>query len=649
MKVIIIGGVAGGASTAARLRRLDENAEIIILEKGDEVSYANCGLPYHIGGVIPHRDALLVQTPEKLHAALNVDVRVRSEVMAIDTDSKTVTVRHRDNDETYIESWDKLVLCPGGVPIRPPTPGDDHPKLFTLQNVADMDRIKRQVDAGARRAVIIGGGFIGIEMAESLRERGLHVDLVEKQGQILVFLDIEMAHELEGHMLRHGVRIHLNNSVQAFHADGDGIVCELAHGEHLHTDFVISAIGVRPSTALALSAGISLGPHGGIQVDEHMRTSNPDIYAAGDAVEVRDFVTGESALVPLAGPANRQGRTVADNIAGRPSRFAPVLGTSVLKVFDMTAGSTGASEKRLQQAGIAFRKIYIHPSGHASYYPGTAMMHLKLLFAPEDGKVLGAQVVGFDGVDKRIDVLAVALRAGLTVYDLEELELAYAPPYGSAKDPVNMAGFVAANVLRGDAPHWYAEQYPLQTADSLLLDVRSEAEYARWHIPGSQHIPHTQLRARLSELPRDKALLVYCRTGFRSYLAVRILRQSGFTHAATLSGGSMTFNAVHKKQRLGHRLHPEVAHGNESQADLVTASGNVFNLDTRGMNCPLPIEALENKLAEISAGDEVIINASDPIFLSHLPCWCSSYGHWLLDVQRTELGLQARIRKGGEM
>lgn len=648
MKVVIIGGVAGGASTAARLRRLDESAEIIILEKGDEVSYANCGLPYHIGGVIPRRDALLVQTPEKLHAALNIDVRVRSEVIAIDAAAKTVIVR-RHNGETYTETWDKLVLCPGGVPIRPATPGDSHPKIFTLQNVADMDRIKRQVDADARRAVIIGGGFIGIEVAESLRGRGMHVDLVEKQGQILPFLDLEMAHELEAHMLRHGVRIHLNNSVHEFHGDGDSIACELAHGERLRADFVVSAIGVRPSTALAQSAGIALGPRGGIRVDEHMRTSHPDIYAAGDAVEVRDLVTGQAALVPLAGPANRQGRVVADNIAGRPSRFAPVQGTSIIKVFDMTAGCTGASERRLQQDSIAHRKIYVHPSGHAGYYPGTAAMHLKLLFAPVDGKLLGAQVVGFDGVDKRIDVLAVALRAGLTVYDLEELELAYAPPYGSAKDPVNMAGFVAANLLRGDAPHWYAEQYPEQTADSLLLDVRSVSEYARWHIPGALNIPHTQLRASLDTLPRDKPLLVYCRTGFRSYLALRILKQAGFASVATLSGGTLTFSALHEKQSLGYRLNPEEAHGNEALVELVEASGRVFDLDARGLHCPGPIEALQGKLADIGVGDEVVISASDPVFLSHLPCWCSSYGHWLLDTREIDAGVQARIRKGAAM
>ncbi len=544
MKLVVIGGVAAGASAAARARRLDENAEIVILERGFHVSFANCGLPYHIGGSIQERDALLLQTPESLGAMLDLDVRIGHEAVSIDRQARTVRVRQVESGRTYTESYDKLVLCPGAQPLRPPLPGIDHRRVFVLRNVDDMDQIKAVVDGGAQAAVVIGGGYIGVEMAENLRERGLDVDLVEMVDQIMPPLDREMARDLEDHMGWHGVRLHLGVAAAAFGDDGDRVRVELVDGTVITADLVIMSAGVQPDTELAVAAGLETGARGGIKVDPHMRTSDPAIYAAGDAVEVIDTITGAPAQIPLAGPANRQGRIVADHICGRDSVYAGTQGTAIVKVFDMTGGGTGASEKALVRSGLPFRKVYLHPSGHAGYYPGTAPMHIKVLFAPDTGRLLGAQVVGYDGVDKRLDVLAVALRAGLTVFDLQDLELAYAPPYGSAKDPVNMAGFVAANLLQGYIECWYPEEYPEHTATGILVDVRSPHEFAEWHIPGARNLPVDDLRTSLDSLDRQTPVFLYCKVGFRSYLAYRILKQRGFT-VATLSGGMLTFCGYH--------------------------------------------------------------------------------------------------------
>ncbi len=434
MKVVIVGGVAAGMSTAARLRRLDEQASIVVLEKGGFVSFANCGLPYHIGGVIQERESLLLQTPQSLKAALNLDVRTGHTALAIDRASRTVQVVETASGRKYDEAYDKLVLCPGALPLKPLLPGMEHPRLFVLRNIEDMDRIKSVVDGGAHSAVVIGGGYIGVEMAENLRERGLDVDLVEMLPQLMPPLDREMARDLEAHMQAHGVRLHLGTAAAEFRDAGGRIAVGLKDTSTIVADFAIMAAGVRPDASLAQAAGLELGPRGGIRVDAHLRTSDQDIYAAGDAIEVLDAVTGEAGVIPLAGPANRQGRLVADNLAGRDARYAGTQGTAIVKVFDMTGGGTGATEKTLNRLGRAYRKVYLHPSGHAGYYPGSAQMHLKVLFAPDSGRLLGAQAVGYDGVDKRLDVLATALRAGMTVEDLANLELAYAPPYGAAKD-----------------------------------------------------------------------------------------------------------------------------------------------------------------------------------------------------------------------
>lgn len=572
MKVVVIGGVAGGASAAARARRLSEEAEIVVLERDHYVSFANCGLPYHIGGTIKEREKLLLQTPKSLKESLDIDVRVGHEVVEVDRENKQVAVVELDGGRRYTERYDKLVLCPGADAVRPPIPGVDHPKIFVLRNIPDMDAIKAEVDIGARSAVVVGGGFIGIEVAEAFRERGMTVDLVELQQQLMPPIDPEMAHDLAYHMESHGVSLHLGTRAEAFEDAADRVAVTLGNGESLTADLVVLAIGVRPAAALAKQAGLELGPRGGIKVDRHMRTSDPDIYAAGDAVEVIDTVTGEPTLIPLAGPANRQGRIVADHIFGRASAYQSTQGTAVVKVFDMTCGSSGASEKTLRRLGRAYRKIYIHPSGHAGYYPGTAPMHLKLLFSPEDGKVLGVQVAGYDGIDKRVDVLATAIRAGLTVYDLERLELAYAPPYGSAKDPVNMAGFVASNVLRGDVKFWYAEQYPEIAEKGIIIDVRTQQEYDKWHIPGAVNIPLRALRERIREVPVEGPVLLYCRVGFRSYLAYRILCQSGFEQAAVLAGGSKTFNCYHRTVlATGKPGVPFVAHAEEEMAEMPEA------------------------------------------------------------------------------
>ncbi|MCX4757225.1 FAD-dependent oxidoreductase [Kitasatospora purpeofusca] len=567
MKTVIVGGVAAGASTGARLRRLDESAEIVILERGRFVSFANCGLPYHIGGAIPERDSLLLQTPESLARSLALDVRTGHEVLRIDRDAKEVEVRDLDAERTYRESYDTLVLCPGADPIRPPIPGADDPQVDVLRDVADMDRVITHLDESASRATVVGGSYIGLELAEALRSRGLETTIVERTDQLMPWLDHEMTRILHYHVRSHDVDVRLSTSAEAIHrGDKSTFTVDLSDGTTLEPDVLVLAAGARPNVELARDAGLEIGPRGGIVVDAHMRTSAPDILAAGDAVETPSLVTGEPMLSMLAGPANRQGRIAADTIAGRDSAYRSTQGTAVVKVFDMTAGGTGLTEAQLRAAGIDFRKVYAHPSGHAAYYPGTAPLFMKVLFDPAEGKLLGAQVLGWDGVDKRIDVLAVAQRAGMTVYDLEHLELAYAPPYGSAKDPVNMVGFLASNLLRGDIHLWYPEDFPQCAERALILDTRTRAEYDAWHIPGAVLIPYTELRERLDEVPRDKPVYTYCRSGFRSYIAYCVLRQGGWD-TAFLSGGTMTYHGFHKTPlATGKAGQPVVTHAEDELA-----------------------------------------------------------------------------------
>jgi len=555
MKVIIVGGVAGGASCAARLRRLDEKAEILMVERGPYVSYANCGLPYHIGGVIEKESSLLVSSEAMLRAFFAIDVRTNCEAMRVSPDKKTVDLRNVATGEVTTESYDKLVLSPGAVTVRPPLPGIDLPGIFQVRTVPDARAIREWIERGSlflagmhkysgfqtvkpkTRAVVIGGGFIGLETAENLIHRGFEVTLVEMLDQVLAPLDREMARIVESYVKRHGLRLALNDGVSGFkQAANESLEVQTKSGKVYPADIVILSLGVRPDTALAKTAGLEIGERGGIRVDEHMRTSNPDIFAVGDAIEVKDFVTGRWSLIALAGPANRQGRIAADVIAGRDSRFRGTQGTSIIGLFGAAAAWTGASEKTLIRIGDKdFEKIYLYPNSHAGYYPGARPIAMKVLFRKSDGRLLGAQALGEDGVDKRISALAMAIQMGATIYDLEESELCYAPQFGSAKDPVNFAGMIAAGVLRGDMPirHWD------EAGEGFLLDVREAFELAVEEAPGAVNIPMGQLRGRLNELPRDREILVICRSGGRAYYATRMLLQNGFK-ARTLSGGMLS-------------------------------------------------------------------------------------------------------------
>ncbi|TSA34842.1 MAG: CoA-disulfide reductase [Verrucomicrobiaceae bacterium] len=538
MKVVIVGGVAGGASCAARLRRLDEKAEILMVDQGPYVSFANCGLPYHVGGTIEKESSLLVADERLFRERFRIDVRTRCEATAISTETKTVELKNVETGKTCIEPYDKLVLSPGAAPIRPPLSGIDLPGIFTVRTVPDARNIREWIEArSAKRAVVVGGGFIGLEMAENLVHRGIEVTVVEMLDQVMPPLDPEIARLVEQHLEKHGVKLALGDAVAGFQESGGGALEVLTKSGAAHpADIVILAIGVRPETSLAKQTGLELGGRGGIRVDAHMRTSNPDIFAVGDAVEVTDFVTGQQTLIPLAGPANRQGRIAADVIAGRDSRYRGTQGTAICGVFGLAVASTGASEKLLVRIGDAdFEKIYINPRSHAGYYPGAKMLSMKVIFRKSDGRLLGAQAAGEDGIDKRIDAIAMAIQMEGTVYDLEEAELCYAPQFGGAKDPVNFAGMVAADVLRNDMPlsHWNSGEA------GFLLDVRDPDEFSGGHAPVAINIPLNGLRERLGELPRDREILVYCHSGQRAYYATRILVQNGFA-AKNISGGILS-------------------------------------------------------------------------------------------------------------
>jgi NADPH-dependent 2,4-dienoyl-CoA reductase/sulfur reductase-like enzyme/rhodanese-related sulfurtransferase len=541
-RVLIVGGVAGGASCAARLRRLDERCEITVFDRGPFVSFANCGLPYYVGDVIADERKLLVASSELFRRRFAVDVHTESEVLRVDRAARTIRVRALRSGAERDERYHALVLAPGAAPIRPPLPGVDLPGVFVLRSIPDSRRIRERLAGGARRAVVVGGGFIGLEMAENLLHRGLEVALLEKLPQLMPPFDPEMAAPLARHLAAKGVTLRLGDGLAGFEAGPNGSLVVLAEsGARLPADLAMLSIGVRPETGLAREAALALGPRGGIAVDAQMRTSDPHIWAVGDAVEVRDVVTGQEAIVPLAGPANRQGRVAAESIAGRETHFRGVQATAVVGVLGMTAASTGASEKGLRRAGIGgFAKVYLHPGHHAGYYPGAQPIHLKLLFSVPDGRVLGAQAVGSEGVEKRIDVIATTLQLGGTVHDLAEAELCYAPQYGAAKDPVNLAGMLAVNVLAGDMP--LADWEALPSADALVVDVREADEWAAGHVPGAVHLPLSELRERFGELPRERELWLYCAAGQRGYYATRFLAQHGF-RPRNLSGGYTTWGA----------------------------------------------------------------------------------------------------------
>lgn len=546
MKLIIIGGVAGGASAAARARRIDESADIVMVERGPDVSFANCGLPYHIGGIIPKRDSLLVSTADRLRERFHLDVRTRTEAVAINRNAKTVRLKDLTKGTTADIPYDRVILAPGAAPIRPAISGVDRPNVFTLRTLGDTDRIKSTVDHGAKRAVIVGGGFIGLELAENFVHRGLSVTLIDRNPQLLAPFDAEMTEPLRSLLLAKGVDIRFNGSVSAIHGDEASLIASLTDGSSIPADLIVLGIGVSPENKLAKEAGLAIGPRGGIVVDDYLRTSDPHIFAVGDAVETDEYGTTERVQIPLAGPANRQGRIAADNALGRSIRYRGTQGTAIIGVFDRIAAMTGASEKLLRHRGTPYRKAYIHPSHHAGYYPGAEGMTLKLLFDPTDGRILGAQGIGGAGVDKRIDIIAMAIQGRMSVFDLEESELCYAPQFGSAKDPVNMLGFVAAGLIRGDHPQIDWETVLADPQAGLLLDVRTPGEFVSGHVPGAINIPVDELRSRLAELPKDRPIRAYCQVGQRGYIATRLLNQSGF-NTANLGGGYRTY--------LLHRSH----------------------------------------------------------------------------------------------
>lgn len=538
MKVVIVGGVAGGASAAARLRRLDEEAEIIMFERGEYISFANCGLPYYVSGVIPKRNSLLVQTPKAMKSRFNIDVRTMSEVVRVHSTHQEVEVKNLTSGETYRESYDYLVLSPGASPIIPDIPGVNLPNVFTIRNVPDSDMVKQYIDTKQpTTAVVIGAGFIGLEMAEALAERGVEVHVLEASDQVMGPLDRDMAAIVHQYMYQQGIKLHLKSQATAIEGSDQAEAVRLADGTTVAAQMVILGIGVRPETELARQAGLTIGSTGGIQVNEYLQTSDPFIYAAGDAVQKQDFLTGRNTLVPMASPANRQGRIIADNICGRKIKYTGAQGTGIVRIMELVCATTGANSKVLKQQNLPHTSVVIHPAPHATYYPGGSQMTLKLLFAPDTGKVLGAQIVGYEGVDKRIDVIATAIRAGMTVFDLQELELAYAPPFSSAKDPVNMAAYTAGNIITGDveAVDWL--QVPeLVKQGAWLLDVRTEREVEKGPIQGVVNIPLDELRSRLDEIPRDRLVAVSCQAGLRSYIATRILRQHYF-EVRNISGG----------------------------------------------------------------------------------------------------------------
>lgn len=542
-KVLIVGGVAGGATTATKFRRLDEHAEIIIFERGEHISFANCGLPYHIGAVIKERDELLLQSVERMHERYRVDVRNFTEITAINREAKTVTAINLLTQETYEENYDILILSPGAKPIIPPIPGLNSNHVFTLRNIPDMDHIIQYIQTNMpKKATVIGGGFIGLEMAENLAEIGLQVTIVEKSNQVMGPLDIEMAATVQNELINHGITVIVNDGIADVENNGQTIVLE--SGKKVESELIILAIGVRPENSLAVDAQLELGERGGIKVNKYLQTSDPSIYALGDAIEVTDYINGKPTMIPLAWPANRQAHIVAHHMKGNHIAYPGTLGTSVVKIFDLTAASTGNNEKILQRLNIPYKVVYTHPLSHAGYYPGAEQMDLKLIFDKETGRIFGAQGVGKSGVDKRIDVIATAIRGGLTVYDLQELELAYAPPFSSAKDPVNMLGYVAANVIDGmmDTVQWHEIDQLIQEGE-FVVDVRREEEYADGHINGSINIPLDELRERLAEFQNKETVYLVCRVGLRGYLAARILEQHDIK-TKNLTGGVTTYNVM---------------------------------------------------------------------------------------------------------
>ena len=645
MNYLIIGGVAGGATVAARLRRMDEKANIILFERGKYVSYANCGLPYYIGDTINNREKLFVQTAKGFTDRFRIDIRTEQEVTAIRPDKKEVEIKNLSTGETYTETYDKLVLSPGAEPLRPGIEGIGSKKIFTLRNVPDTDTIKNYVNTeNPKRAIVVGGGFIGLEMAENLHDLGIQVDVVEMANQVMAPLDFSMAAIVHRQLTDKGVGLHLEDGVSRFEEKDGGVTVHLRSGKQIATDMVLLSIGVRPETKLAKDAGLAIGERGGIAVNDYMQTSDADIYALGDAVEVRHLVTGQPALIPLAGPANKLGRIVADNIVfGNKKKYPGSIGTSIAKVFDLTVAAAGANAKLLQQNNIPYISSYTHGASHAGYYPGAVPLSIKILFAPENGKLLGAQIVGFNGVDKRIEMLAQVIQRGGIVHDLAELEHAYAPPYSSAKDPVNMAGFVAENILNKKSRIIQWRELTELPADTIRIDVRTHDEYKLGTIPGFINIPVDELREHLDELPKEKPIVVTCAVGLRGYLAYRILVQNGFKHVRNLSGGYKTWSVATApiKEIVSHKPEiPESTSYGNSDSQI-----NLLKVDACGLMCPGPVMQLKKNYEALKIGEQLQITATDQAFGKDVTSWCKMTGAELVALENKNGVVAATIRK----
>lgn len=641
-KVLIVGGVAGGASAAARLRRMDETAQIIMFERGEYISFANCGLPYYIGGSIKEKSALTLQTPQSFNKRFDVEVRINNEVISIDKANKTVKVKNTTTGEEYTESYDKLILSPGAEPFKPNIAGIDSERVMTLRNIPDTYKIKDYVDQKKpKSAVVVGGGYIGIEMAENLYDAGLEVTIVELAPHVIAGLDYDMACDVHNHIVSKGVNLILNDGVQAIKEDNAGLTVTLKSVE-LETDLVIMAVGVRPDSKLAKEAGLEVHSKGGIIVNDKMLTSDPDIYAVGDAIQITDFVTKDQGYIPLAGPANKQGRIAADQICGIDSRYKDTQGTGILKAFDLTVAMTGINEAKATEKEIPYEKTFTYSASHASYYPGAVNMSVKLLYTKPEGKILGAQIVGYDGVDKRIDVIATAIRAGMTVFDLTELELAYAPPFSSAKDPVNMAGYVAQNVLTGKVKmfHWHDVKNLPRDGSISLIDLRTSAEYENGTIKGFVNIPLDELRSRLNEIDKSKPVYVTCQVGLRGYVGARILMQEGYD-CYNLSGGYRLYTSIIRKKApigTGVKMHTDT---------MQPTSSKIIELDACGLQCPGPIMKLSEAVKKADDGDVIEISTTDPAFAADVEAWARRTGNTFGGVSSEKGVSKAVIKKGG--
>ncbi len=648
MKYLIVGGVAGGATTAARLRRIDEKAEIIMFEKGPHISYANCGLPYYIGGVIKEREKLLVQTPESFGARFNIDIRVYSMVTSIDPKKKEITVKSLKTGDIYTESYDKLVLSPGASPVKPPIPGIDLPNIYTLRNVEDTDKIKAFVDDKTpRSAVVVGAGFIGLEMAENLHHRGVKVSVVEAAGQVMNMMDSEVAAPLHHHFKEKEVGLFLEDAVKEFKQVGDLIEVSLSSGRIIQSDFIILSIGVRPDTTLAKDAGIKIGETGGVWVDDYLQTSEKDVYAVGDSIEFPHPITKKPTIAFLAGPANRQGRILADNMVyGHNRKYKGSIGTAIAKVFDMTAGITGMTHRGLKAAGIKHDCTIVHAGSHAGYYPGSMQMMLKISFDPKSGRLYGGQVVGYKGVDKRLDLLATVIKNEGTIYDLQEIEHAYAPPFSSAKDPVNQAGYNAENIIKGlFKPLSPFKFHKRIKKECFVLDIRTPEEVSIDAIEDSVNIELDKLRENLDRIPKDKKIMIYCGVGLRGYVAARILKQNGFDDVYNLSGGLKVYKQAMSEQSNIIFFSNEEKEEEKETMEMPTINVKSMAVDACGLQCPGPILKLKESIDAIEYGDRLEVTATDPGFYNDVASWCKVTGNRLVKRENNAGEITAIIEK----